>query len=203
MDEDAERYAAACRQFSVVVGRVGDSWDRPSPCTEWDARGVLEHVIGFNDVLLLRPSGAKPERPKGDPIARWAVTEVAIFGVIGAADDAGRAVSGKDGNETGSDRGAAADDGGGGEGGAVDLARLLPVLTVDVLAHAWDLSRAAGIVVPVDPELCRSAYETVRPNAERLRGSGMFADPFPIPEDADPLDRLVAFLGRDPQWTPG
>jgi hypothetical protein len=24
-----------------------DAWPAPSPCTEWDARAVVEHVIGF------------------------------------------------------------------------------------------------------------------------------------------------------------
>lgn len=35
--------------------------------TEWDARGVLEHVIGFHEVLLLlRPLGIRADRPKND-----------------------------------------------------------------------------------------------------------------------------------------
>jgi hypothetical protein len=39
---------------------------------------VLEHVIGFHDVLLLRPVGLKPERPRDDPQLRWKLTYGAL-----------------------------------------------------------------------------------------------------------------------------
>jgi uncharacterized protein (TIGR03083 family) len=78
----ADRHLAACGGFTSVVEQVVDGWDRPSPCTEWDARGVLEHVIGFHDVLVLRPAGAKPSRPRDDPVARWAVTVAALAPVL-------------------------------------------------------------------------------------------------------------------------
>ena len=64
-----DRHRRACVGFGAVVDRVGERWDRPSPCPEWDARGVLEHVIGFHDVLLLVPLGAKPDPPPGT--TRW------------------------------------------------------------------------------------------------------------------------------------
>jgi hypothetical protein len=35
---------------------------------------VLEHVIGFHDVLLLRPLGLKPDRPRDDTQRRWELT---------------------------------------------------------------------------------------------------------------------------------
>jgi hypothetical protein len=35
---------------------------------------VLEHVIGFHDVLLLRPLGLKPDRPRDEPCRRWELT---------------------------------------------------------------------------------------------------------------------------------
>jgi uncharacterized protein (TIGR03083 family) len=77
-----ERHLRACDGFTVVVEQVGDGWKRPSPCTEWDARAVLEHVIGFHDVLVLRPAAAKPSRPRDDPVVRWSVTVVALAPVI-------------------------------------------------------------------------------------------------------------------------
>lgn len=77
-----ERHLRACDGFTSVVETVGDGWERPSPCAEWDARAVLEHVIGFHDVLVLRPAAAKPSRPRDDPVARWAVTVAALAPVL-------------------------------------------------------------------------------------------------------------------------
>lgn len=179
MTQVVERHIQACRGFSDIVARSVGRWERPSPCAEWDARGVVEHVIGFHDVLLLVPLDAKPHRPKGDPAARWAVTATAIGTAV-------RAVSG---------------DPAPGSGGAPDLGRLLPVLTADVLVHTWDLARAVGVDPGLDLGLCAISYEVVRPNDEQIRHSGMFGPAVPVPDDADAGTKLVAFLGRDPSWT--
>lgn len=69
-----ERHLAVCRRFGESVRAADGKWDRRSPCDAWDARGVLEHVIGFHDVLLLRPLGLKPHRPRDDPQLRWQLT---------------------------------------------------------------------------------------------------------------------------------
>jgi hypothetical protein len=69
-----EQHLAVCRRFGESVRAANGKWDRRSPCDAWDARGVLEHVIGFHDVLLLRPLGLKPDRPRDDPETRWELT---------------------------------------------------------------------------------------------------------------------------------
>lgn len=69
-----DRHLAVCRRFGEAVRTANANWDRRSPCDAWDARGVLEHVIGFHDVLLLRPLGLKPDRPRDDPQLRWQLT---------------------------------------------------------------------------------------------------------------------------------
>jgi hypothetical protein len=94
--------------------------DKSLPCPDWDARGVVEHVIGFHHALLLRPTGTKPLRPKDDPIARWAVTVSAI------GDSAVELASPHDGDPP----------------SELNLDRLLPALTGEVLAHMWDLAKA-------------------------------------------------------------
>jgi uncharacterized protein (TIGR03086 family) len=73
-DALAERHLAVCRRFGESVRAAKGKWERPSPCDAWDARGLLEHVIGFHDVLLLRPLGLKPNRPRDDPQRRWDLT---------------------------------------------------------------------------------------------------------------------------------
>jgi hypothetical protein len=67
-------HLAVCRRFGEAVRAAQGKWNRRSPCDAWDARGVLEHVIGFHDVLLLRPLNLKPDRPRDDPQLRWEMT---------------------------------------------------------------------------------------------------------------------------------
>jgi uncharacterized protein (TIGR03086 family) len=155
-----------------------------SPCTEWDARGVVEHVIGFHDVMLLNPFDAKPERPRDDPAARWALTAEAIFDTLPRPGvlDGEVEVPGM---------------------GRRPLDRLLVSLTTDVLVHTWDLGRAVGEDPVLDPELCRAAYETAVRHEEAIRSSGMFGPAVSVPDDADVRTRMLAFFGRDPAWQPG
>jgi uncharacterized protein (TIGR03086 family) len=173
LSEVVAQHVRACDGFARAVAWADGHWDAPSPCTEWDARGVLEHVIGFHDVLLLRPLNAKPVRPKDDPAGRWAVTADALSSALA-------------------------------EPGVLDAKQvsLLGALATDVLVHTWDLSRAVGQEVALDAELCEIGLERALANAEQFAASANFGLPVPVAADATVQDRLLAFMGRDPAWTP-
>lgn len=164
-----------------MVNAVGDRWSAPTPCPDWDARGVVEHVIGFHDVLLLRPLNAKPRRPKDDPVARWEVTVNAIGSVM---PDLGEGLVLATPGDT-----------------YMDLGLLLPMLTGDVVVHTWDLAKAIGAPPSLDPELVERAFHDARKQPSHLRTSDMFGPPVPVPDDADVVTKLVALLGRDPEWS--
>src|SRR3979490_1193187 len=80
--EGAENNLRSRGGFCAAGAAAGGKWDRPAPCADWSARDVLEHVIGFHDVLLLRPIGAKPDRPRQDPLPRWLLTHEALRSVF-------------------------------------------------------------------------------------------------------------------------
>jgi len=132
-----EQHRQACAEFLRVARAVPDDrWSAPTPCTEWDARAVVEHVIGFHDFLLLRPLGVRAHRPREGPAARWEATSTALFEALrvdGAIDRELEMLSG----EMSSPR------------------RMLPTLTTEVLVHAWDLAVATGGEYRVDPDLAR------------------------------------------------
>ena len=159
------------------------NWDAPSPCTEWDARGVVEHVIGFHEILVLRPLGVKANRPRKDAAARWRATEEAILEAIGrdgVLDD--------DVDVLG--------------GGRTGLRNLVATLTTDVIVHTWDLARADGQDVRLDPELVDAAYERASKARDAFKASDMFGPEIPVPEDADTQSKLLGIMGRDPNWQP-
>ena len=179
-DDAVRRHLQACEVFSAVVAQVGDRWSAPTPCPEWDARGIVEHVIGFHDVLLLRPLWQKPHRPRGEPVARWTVTVSAIASALDLTN-----------------RGAVVSVPGMAN---MKLAKLLPMLTTDVLVHSWDLGAALGMEPPLDPEACAESYENAQKNMREMEASGMFGQPVAVQQDIDIVSRLVALLGRDPDW---
>jgi uncharacterized protein (TIGR03086 family) len=170
-----ELHLAVCRRFGESVHAANGKWDRRSPCDAWDARGVVEHVIGFHDVLLLRPLGLKPERPRDDPQLRWQLTydqlvkafDAHLFERVG------------------------------------DARRLVPHLTRDVLVHTWDLARAVGADDRLDSRWCERFYADLPADHDALAASGMFNAPVAIDEHSDMQSKLLARLGRNPSWQPG
>ena len=183
MSDAIARHRRACDGFSRVAGLVQqDQWDRPTPCSEWDARALVEHVIGFHDFLVLRPLGVRANRPRTDPAARWDATRAALFTALDQPGALDRATDLP--------------------GGGQNTPRtMLAALTTDVLVHTWDLARAIGVAPDLDPELCAAAFAAI-PTSGLPRDSGMFGADVDAPADADAATRLIAFYGRDPSWNP-
>jgi uncharacterized protein (TIGR03083 family) len=83
MSDRIERHRRACDGFSRVAASVAaGQWERPTPCTDWDARALVEHVIGFHEVLILRPMGVRAHRPRTGPAERWSATQDALFAAL-------------------------------------------------------------------------------------------------------------------------
>jgi uncharacterized protein (TIGR03086 family) len=184
-----ERHLAVCRRFGESVRTANGKWDRRSPCDAWDARGVLEHVIGFHDVLLLRPLGLKPDRPRDDPQIRWELT----YGQLEKALEPSRrlfelVVDVPELHDNPATR--------------LDARAIMPKLTRDALIHAWDLARAVGADDRLDARWCELFYAALPTDPDALSASGMFDAPVPVSDQTDVQSKLLARLGRNPSWRP-
>ncbi|OEU88874.1 hypothetical protein DB35_21910 [Streptomyces abyssalis] len=72
----------------------------------------------------------------------------------------------------------------------------------DLTVHAWDLARATGQdFTPYEPSL-PVLLEGWRELAPMGRKMNVFGEPFPVPDDASLFDELLALSGRDPGWCP-
>jgi uncharacterized protein (TIGR03086 family) len=183
MDELVERHQRACAGFARIAHSVpAPSWGAPTPCTEWTARDLVEHVIGFHEFLLLRPLGVRVQRPRDDPPGRFDATSAALFRAL-APDDALDQATELPG------------------GGESTPRTMLAQLTTDVLVHTWDLACAARISPDLDEDLCERAYRAVQATGVG-RDAGMVGPEVVVSASAAIGDRLVAFYGRDPNWAP-
>jgi uncharacterized protein (TIGR03086 family) len=171
VDDGAELHLAVCRRFGEAVVAAEGKWDRRTPCEAWDARAVLEHVIGFHDVLLLRPLGLKPDRPPDDPQVRWRLTYRSLAEALAASEVT-----------------------------RLDAYPLLPNLSRDVVVHTWDLARAVGADDRLDPDWCELFCDGLTASTDQLAASGMFKAPVALSGEDDPQASLLARLGRDPFW---
>ena len=69
---------------------------------------------------------------------------------------------------------------------------------IEIAVHGWDISAACGILRPIPPPLAAALLPLAPLLIPRATRAGLFADPVPLAEPADPSDRLIAFLGRQP-----
>jgi uncharacterized protein (TIGR03086 family) len=69
---------------------------------------------------------------------------------------------------------------------------------LEIAVHGWDVSRASGQCQPIPRALAADLLviaPLLVPGGDR---HPLFAEPVSVPPEADPSDRLAAFLGRSP-----
>jgi uncharacterized protein (TIGR03086 family) len=164
--------------FAGIMANVKpDQLDLPSPCTEWDAKAVIEHVIGGNQWVQQLADQQPPALPD-DRAAAHAASAAGAQAVFAASDGLTRAFELPFATMPGS--------------GFIGLR------TSDVFAHAWDLAKATGQATDLDPELASEALEAAKMRlSPAFRGPGRpFGEEQPCPAGRPVADQLAAFLGR-------
>ena len=162
----------------------------PTPCTEWDVRTLLNHVILWTSHSLER-------RAHGESVAPELMERD-----FAAAQDFAAAYRAQ------LDRALAAWadpavwdrelDVMGGKTPAADVGALM---IAELVLHGWDLAAATGQDYSVSGSAAEAALRAVEANAELFRQYKGFADPVPAAASARVLDRVLALSGRDPVWT--
>ena len=56
-----------------------------------------------------------------------------------------------------------------------------------------------GVDDRIDEQLCAAFLAGLPPDG-RLERSGLYAPPVSLPTESDPQSKLLAQLGRDPEW---
>ncbi|MBC3189795.1 TIGR03086 family protein [Pseudonocardia sp. C8] len=183
----ADEYREIGGRFTRVVDAVPDdaTWNNQSPVAAWTARDVVRHLVEWFPGFL--QAGAGVTLPQGpsvdeDPAAAWHVLNEGVQSLLDDPASAGRTLSNP-------------------HIGEVPLPEAVAkFFTSDVFMHTWDLARATGQDDTLDPERCAYLLEGMQPLDELLRSSGQYGPKVDVDEDAGPQARMLAFIGRDPDW---
>jgi len=180
VSEVSERYGRVAEGFDTRLRRVEpEQWGAPTPCSEWDVRALVVHVIDTHRRIVANLDGAPPEEadPVGDLAAQWSQSSAAVKAALADPVRASTTVSGMFGEQSFESL----------------VSRLL---CTDTLFHTWDLARATGQDEHLDPEAVDRAAEFLAPLDEAIRRPGGFDSKIDPPADADPQTRLLNFGGR-------
>ncbi|MFB4315889.1 TIGR03086 family metal-binding protein [Actinomadura sp. 21ATH] len=175
--------------FEAVLAAVPpDRWLSPSPCEGWSAADVAGHVIAGLMAVRARAAGrplpeSEPDRREAageDPAATWRAVRGDMIAAL-TPEALARPVELALGVE-------------------VTLNEWLRQYPLELLVHTWDLGRATGQPVVLDPDLVGPALETAGRFAAQGRAAGMLGPERAVPDGADDQARLLALFGRDPAW---
>jgi uncharacterized protein (TIGR03086 family) len=188
MSDTLSLFRQASDAFAEQVRRTdADAWGNSTPCSEWDVRALVNHVVAE---LLWGPPLVEDktiadvgDRFDGDvlgddPVAstdRAVQGAQAAFGASGALD---RTVHLSFGDFSGDNY----------------CWQLISDLTV----HGWDLARGIGADDQMDPDLAERVHEFIAPMLAQMSGSPYFAAAVGVSDDASAQERLLAATGRQP-----
>ena len=85
---------------------------------------------------------------------------------------------------------------------SLDPRIVLGVGAVEIAVHGWDICRACGLRRPIPPALAIELTAVCALVVTADTRYPAFAAPIAVPSRSCPSDRLVAFLGRDPDASP-
>ena len=168
----------------LVTGLTPAELGAPSPCAGWDVRATLNHLLGATWMFTLVNQGQAADEDAGDAIG----------------DDAALAVTAAAKENLASWR----------QPGAFEGDRSYPFGTFpatgaamlnleEVVVHNWDVAKATGRELMIDPELGQMIYDWgVSIPLDELRDHGAFGPEVAVSASASIVDRLVGLLGRQP-----
>jgi uncharacterized protein (TIGR03086 family) len=176
-------------RYRIVAGRLADlmaavpadRWSSPSPCSDWSAADVAEHVVATEADLLGRMDFATPDGLVTDDVSTsWDAVRTAVQDAL---DDPMRADHEYDGYF-----------------GPTTFAQTIDrFYTSDIVIHTWDLARAAGLpqfepIEEVEMERIVASYEGL---GDMMRQPGLLGPAIDVDDEASEQTKFLAFYGRN------
>lgn len=177
--EQAWKYGA-----ELVADIHAEQLAHPTPCTEWDVRALVNHLLGEARMQTEVNHGLPSIKDHGDVIGD---VDLIVAWSRSAEDNvASWREAGVEGDRTYFY-------------GTFPAAAGLAINIGEVVVHNWDLATALGRPVTTDPDHAAIAYGLWSSfPLDGLRASGQLGAEIPVPADAPTMDRLLGLLGRQP-----
>ena len=164
----------ALDQTAEVLSAVpADKLSDETPCSGWDVATLMAHVVAGPRNFLTMSRGGQPDWSATPPLPDdWtAEFRSSAEELLRMWREAGESVS----------------------PAAVDWQ------TAEFAVHTWDLARATGQPVDLDPEIAQRGLDFMSGALTPDNRGAAFAPAVTLSEEAPVHDRLAAFAGRDPR----
>ncbi|MGQ4388001.1 TIGR03086 family metal-binding protein [Streptomyces sp. SAS_270] len=174
----------------LVEGVDADQLGLPTPCADYDVETLVNHIVGWLQLFeagchgRVHEGDAANHRCGDDPAAEF---RAAAAGLVAGWEKYGfdREVA-----VTGSNK--------------LPAEAVFNMTLMEYLTHGWDLAVATAQPIPfTDQEAAETLTRAEATLPPEYRGKDMaFGEIVPVGDEASAVDRLVAFLGREPVPSP-
>lgn len=173
----------------VVEGVRPDQRGLATPCDDYDVETLVNHIVGWLRVFDAGCHGRPHEAAASD--YRCGADPAREFRAAAADLVAGW-------EEYGVDREVSV------TGAKLPGEQVLGMTVIEFLTHGWDLAVATGQSVPFTEQEAQEALDRAEATLPpQYRGENMpFGPIVPVAGDAPAVDRMVGFMGRDPDARP-
>jgi len=166
-----------------VKGVAADQLSNPTPCSEFDVRSLLNHVIGGLAMLTTAARGEKGAMPEGDQFGSEPRVDYERRRAELMAALAGDGVLDRNWEMPFA---------------TMPGAVMASIAFMEHLTHAWDVAKATGQDTALPSDLVAECMQVVAPMDAMLRTPGVCGPAIKVADDASEQDRLIAFMGRQP-----
>jgi uncharacterized protein (TIGR03086 family) len=183
MSSPTDRLATALPVTGNLVDAIEPAqWELPTPCPDWSVRDVANHLVFGHRRFAAALTGGQPPAPGedvlgNDPGTAYRASGEAMLAAFRAEGALERPVSIPAGTLPG--------------------VVACELRVVEALVHGWDLARATGRPLEFPADLIEESIAFSRIQLGRIPADRTpFGPSQPAADDAPPLDRLAALLGR-------
>ncbi len=185
-----DRALGQCGEVISAISANQAGW--PTPCTEWNVQDLLHHLVVqdlHNFTVMARGSHVDPQAAHATVGADWSTR---------FADGAAMLMRAWAAAELSSQVALPG-------GGEAPLRSRIGLQIAEFTVHSWDLARATGVPVMLDPALAEQSLAwSQRVMKADYRGPDKpFGHEVRVGLNADNYARLAGWFGRNPQFVPG
>jgi uncharacterized protein (TIGR03086 family) len=167
----------------LITGVRPEQWTAPTPCTDWNVRSLVSHVVRGNRLFAtaLRGQPSPPAEANDvlgdDPLGAYRTASAEMLEAL---------------RQPGAMQGTVTV-----PFGTVPVGVAVHLRNTELLVHGWDLARATGQPTRFPEELAEQELQFSRGAISQIPpGRTPFGPAQPVPEDGPAIDRLAGLLGR-------
>lgn len=181
MPNPVELFGEVVKDTRQIIANVkSDQLTDSTPCSEWDVKGLIDHIIGGTMFFAATLAGEEPGQPssEGHPAD---IYQAGTDKVLTGAQQPGAMEKKYDTPF-----------------GEMSGGEFMFGAFMDNFVHGWDLAKATGQNTDMSEGHAQAIHGAFAPMMDGMRQGGAFGPEVSVPDDASALYKMLGMMGRQP-----